>query len=249
MIEHKSEQLLNDVALSYGTNARWLRVRTADYFGTLDFSGKRILDIGAGEGLYSCCVSALGAERLVALEPELKGSSNDAIVTFRNRVNDLNLQNLEFYTITMQEFTSPAESFDIIYMLASVNHLDETHVRTLHNDEKSRAIYRQLLRPLFKWLKPGGTLVISDSSRVHAFTPMIKLGLLRRHPFQPNIEWDKHQPPKVWKALLEEIGFAPVNFHWATNWRYWWMPRFLVDNVIAAHIYSSLFVMHAKRSP
>lgn len=177
--DQKAEKALALVALSYGTNARWLRVRTADYFGTLDFSGKHILDIGAGEGLYSCCVSALGAERLVALEPELKGSSNDAIVTFRRRLKDLNLQNLEFYSMTMQEFTAPAESFDIICMLASVNHLDETNVRTLHKDEKGRATYRQLLRPLFKWLKPGGALVVSDSSRVHAFTPMIKLELLQ----------------------------------------------------------------------
>jgi len=247
MNTQEADRLLTSVAYIYGTNARWLRVRTADYFGTLDFSGKHILDIGAGQGLYSCCVSVLGAERLVALEPELKGSSNDAIAIFRNRLNDLNLRNMEFHPITMQEFTAPTESFDIICMLASVNHLDETHVRTLHNDEKSRAIFRQLLRPLFKWLKPGGTMVISDSSRVHAFTPMIKLRLLRKHPFQPHIEWKKHQPPKVWKTLLEEIGFASVHFHWATNWRYWWIPRFLVDNVIATHIYSSLFVMHAKR--
>lgn len=140
-----------------------------------------------------------------------------------------------------------SKQFDIIFMLAVINHLDEIHVRTLHADENSRAMYCQLLRQVLEWLKPGGSLVISDVAHVHAFTPLVRLGILRGHPLQPDIEWEKHQPPKVWKVLLEDTGFTAARFHWATNWRYAWMPRFLVDNVVAAHLYSSLFVLHAQR--
>ncbi|MDY7033213.1 MAG: class I SAM-dependent methyltransferase [Thermodesulfobacteriota bacterium] len=222
-------------------------MRTADYFGTLDFTGKHMLEVGAGNGLYTCCVSVLGAARPVALEPELKGATDSAVSTFRRSLDRLYIQIVEFYQLSLQEFVSPDQSFDTIYLLASINHLNETHVQTLHCNKESRCLYQHLLQSLFNWLKSGGTLVISDSSRWHAFTPMIKLGLMHKHPFQPNIEWEKHQSPKVWKELLEEIGFTPVHFHWATNWRYRWMPRFLVDNIVAAHFYSSLFVLRAHR--
>jgi 2-polyprenyl-3-methyl-5-hydroxy-6-metoxy-1,4-benzoquinol methylase len=243
----EADQLLRPVAEVYGTNARWLRVRTADYFGVLDFSGKRVLDIGAGRGLYACCVAALGAEQVVALEPQLAGARDNTITSFQQRIEALNLTNLDLKPIAMQDCSAPAQSFDIIYMLAVINHLDERHVRTLHTDENSRRAYRALMRPLYNWLKPGGYLIISDASSSHAYTYLIDLGLLKKHPSQPHIKWDIHQRPQVWQGLLEEVGFTAVQYHWATNWRYPWMPRFLVDNMIAAHLYSSSFVLRARR--
>jgi SAM-dependent methyltransferase len=237
-----AEQHLVPVANVYNTNARWLRVRTADYFGTLDFSGLHILDIGAGSGLYACCMASLNAAHLVALEPEFDGSRNAAIKTFQHAMEMLGLPNLEFHPIAMQAYSAPPASFDLIYMLAVINHLDETLVQMLHTDESSRAAYRQLLQPVFDWLKPGGMLVISDVPRTH---PYMRLGL--PHPFQPQIEWHKHQHPRLWKALLESIGFTSVKWHWATQWRYPQLPRFLFDNLISAQLYASQFVLRAQK--
>ena len=203
---HTADQRLVPVANVYSTNARWLRVRTADYFATLDFSGQCVLDIGAGSGLYACCVASLNAAHLVALEPEFDGSRNSAITTFQHALETLGLPNLEFHPIAMQAYSAPPASFDLIYMLAVINHLDETLVQTLHTDESSRDAYRQLLQPLFDWLKPGGKLVISDVPRTH---PYMRLGL--KHPFQPQIEWHKHQHPRVWKSLLERSGLHVNN--------------------------------------
>jgi len=103
------------------------------------------------------------------------------------------------------------------------------------------------MQPLYDWLLPGGKLVITDASSTSAFTPLLKAGIIKRHPFQPTIEWDIHQHPRVWNKILQEMGFESVNYRWATNWRYSWMPRFMVDNPIATNIYSSLFVIHANR--
>lgn len=247
-IARNADQLLTPVARTYGTNARWLRVRTEDYFGKLDFSGQRVLDIGAGSGLYACCVASLNAECVVALEPEFDGSRSTVIDTFRQRIKQLDLRNIEFHPVALQAYTAPPASFDLIYMMAVINHLDEAHVQTLHTDEASRAAYRQHLQPVFDLLKPGGTLVISDVSRFHPYAPLIQLGLLKRHPFQPTIEWEKHQHPAVWQSLLESIGFTNVRYHWATNWRYPYIPRLLVDNPIAAQSYSSQFVLRASRA-
>lgn len=241
------ERLLAPVARAYGTDARWLRLRTADYFGALDFSGIRALDIGAGTGLYACCVASLNAAHVVALEPEFDGSRNAAIATFRQRIEQLQLRNVELHPVALQAYTAPPASFDLISMIAVINHLDETHVRTLHLHPQSRAVYRRLLQPVFDLLKPGGMLVVSDVSRHHPYLPLVRLGLLRRHPFQPSIEWDKHQPPSVWKSLLESIGFADIRYHWATNWRYPQIPRFLCDNPITAQLYSSQFVLRARK--
>lgn len=247
LISRNADQLLAPVARAYGTNARWLRVRTEDYFGTLDFTGKRVLDIGAGTGLYACCVASLNAECVVALEPEFDGSRNSASTTLHQRIEQLALHNVEFLPVALQDYNASPASFDLIYMIAVINHLDEAHVQTLHTDEESQAVYRQLLQPVYDLLKPGGTLVISDVSRFHPYVPLIQLGLLKRHPFQPDIEWEKHQHPSIWKPLLESVGFTDVRYHWATNWRYPRIPRLLVDNPIAAQLYSSQFIMQADK--
>jgi SAM-dependent methyltransferase len=243
----EAERLLTPVAELYGANARWLRVRTADYFGTLDFSGKRILEIGAGNGLYACCVASLHAEHLIALEPQLDGARASYIATFEQRIEKLKLPNLELQTVRLEGFSAPSALFDLIYMLTVINHLDETHVRTLDTDEHSREVFRQRLRPVYEWLKPGGTLVISDNTNTHAYMPLMKLGLLKRHPFAPSITWEIHQPPRVWKMLLESIGFTSICYHWATHWRYPQIPRVLCENVIAAYLYSGVFVLSAQR--
>lgn len=243
----EAETLLEPVARAYGVNTRWLRVRTADYFGTLDFSGQVVLDIGAGKGLYACAVGKLGAKEIVAIEPEAKGSRQGVAAKLQTNAASLNLTNLTFHTVPLQAFETKPQRFDLIYMLAVINHLDEDAVQTLHIQPESRDRYIRLLRPIYDWLKPGGRLVVSDASRWHLYRPLVRLGLLKRHPFQPTIEWEKHQRPRVWQEILGEIGFVDTAIRWATNWRYPWMPRPLVDNVIAAHLYSSLFVLEARR--
>lgn len=240
-------QILEPIANIYGINARWLVTRTEDFFKTLDFSGKHILDVGAGNGMYTCCVGALGAGKVIALEPELNGSRTGVVSKFSQVLNRLNLQNIELKNISLGEFDTPDQHFDMIYLLAVINHIDEEHVKTVDANPESEAIYLKLMRPLYEWLVPGGKLVITDASNTNAFTPLLNAGILKRHPFQPTIDWEIHQHPKVWKKLLGKMGFEDVAYHWATNWRYSWMPRFLVDNPIAANIYSSLFVIHATR--
>ena len=98
------------------------------------------------------------------------------------------------------------------------------------------------LPELARALKPGGTLVVSDVSRTH---PYMRLGL--KHPFHRQIEWHKHQHPRVWASLLESVGFSAVTYHWATQWRYPQLPRFLTDNSFAVQLYSSQFVLHARK--
>jgi protein-L-isoaspartate O-methyltransferase len=240
-------EILKPIAEIYGINARWLAVRTEDYFKTLDFTNMCILDVGAGNGMYTCCVAALGAEKITALEPELDGSRHGLTTKFGQVLNELKLSNIELINKSLGDYNSPPQAFDMIYLLAVINHIDEKHVGSVNTNSESKEIYKEHMQPLFDWLVPGGKLVITDASDTSIFTPLLNTGILKKHPFQPTLDWDIHQHPKVWNGLLLEIGFESVNYRWATNWRYSWMPRFLVDNPITAKIYSSLFVIHAVR--
>lgn len=235
------------IASAYGADPEWLLTRTADYFGTLDFSGQCVLDIGAGSGLYACVVAALGAKQVVALEPEAEGARQGIVDLLRRRADEFKLPNLEIRPVSAQDYSPPDGSFDLIYMLAVINHLDETHVQTLDTNPHSQEVFRGMLAPLLRWLKPGGRLVISDTTRDHPYERAIRMGLLKKHPFQPSIEWHKHQSPAVWGAILTSVGFENIQTHWATNWRYPWIPRPLIDNPIVAQLYSSLFVLQATR--
>jgi|GEM_PF-3596125 len=238
---------LAPVARAYGTDPRWLAVRTADFFGRLDFTGLTVLDVGAGAGLYASCLAALGAERVVALEPGLAGAADRAGALLFRRQRELGLTRLEPRAQSLQEFRSPAGAFDLICLLASINHLDENHVQTIHSSPHSQRAYTALLRPLATWLRPGGRLVLADVSRNHAFAPLLRLGLLKRHPFQPHIEWFKHQPPEVWLDLLAELGLEELSWRWSTNRRFRWLPGRLVDSPLAVWLYSPLFIIQARR--
>lgn len=235
------------MAAAYGINLRWLLVRTADYFGRLDFGGLRVLEIGAGNGLMACSLAALGAEQVTAIEPEAHGSRQDSVSTLETQAARLGLRNLHFRRAALQDFSAAPASFDLIYLLAVINHIAEERVRTVDRDPAGQAVFRGVFEQLLAWLKPGGRLVLSDASSRHAYARLVRWGLLRRHPFQPNIDWSIHQPPEVWARLLKTAGFTAVGSRWATQWRYPFLPRWLVDNPAAVQLYSSLFILDAQR--
>jgi SAM-dependent methyltransferase len=219
------EDGLTAVAREYQTDPEWVRLRIEELFARSDFAGMRILEVGAGRGLFSCALAALGAREVVALEPELDGSRGGSASVFAENLARLGLSNVRLVRTTLQAFRSEVAAFDRILLYAVVNHLDETHVQTLDRSAESRERFRALLRPLREWLRPDGELILFDAARHHAFEPLVRAGLLRGHPLAPTMEWEKHQEPQIWEELLRDVGFGRVDHHSARYHPRGWRGR------------------------
>ena len=237
---------LADVARVYGTDPHWLAVRIEDLFGRCEFTGLRVLDVGAGRGLHSAAIAALGAREVVALEPDLDGSRGGSASVMEANAERLGLRNLRPLRCTLDAFHAEAGSFDLILLYAVVNHLDETRVQTLDHSTESRAHFGAILGSLRDWLRPGGELVLFDAARHHTLEPLLRAGILRRHPLAPTIEWEKHQDPEVWAELLRELGFAHVESRWAAFSRYAWV-RWLLGGKRWATLLFPRFIIRARR--
>ncbi len=206
---------LEPLAALFPPNAGQLYRRIRTYTGYEDFTGMRVLDIGAGIGLDSCGISLLGASEIIALEPELDGATAKITSAFKDNMAKLGLNNIHIENVAIQDFSHPPESFDLIIMIAVINHLDEESVVVLHKDPTAQQRYVEILQMISQWLKPGGRLALYDAARYHAFMPLINMGIIDKHPMAPTIEWHKHQQPNQWINVLERAGYHDCEVVWS----------------------------------
>ena len=210
-----------------------------DYlFEGVDLHGARVLDIGAGGGRFTFYAAAAGAARVVALEPEADGSDAGVTTQFEHVRHRLGVDSVELRHETLQQFDPGDERFDVIFMHASINHLDEPATMRLHTDEAARQVYRELFAKLAGMGADGAKLVASDASRHNLFA---KLPV--RNPLQPTIEWEKHQPPETWIGLLRDAGFAEPRVRWSTANTLRRPGRMLLGNRMAAWFTEGAFCL------
>lgn len=183
-------------------------------FGTDNLQGRSVLEIGCGKGVFCLWAAMHGASRVVGLEPMSDGfyDKNNFRHTFMTLASELGVNGVSMETCTLQQYTAPEASFDYVLSVASINHLDEPACIDLHQNGASRHTYIEVFTALRRLMKPGGELVILDSSRRNLFGDM---GL--KSPFQPQIEWHKHQPPEIWVKILKTAGFAQAEVKWLGN--------------------------------
>jgi 2-polyprenyl-3-methyl-5-hydroxy-6-metoxy-1,4-benzoquinol methylase len=200
-----------------GRNVGNLRFYLDYLFDGVPLAGRRMLDVGAGDGLYSFYAGAAGAERVVALEPEAEGSTVGATGKFSRVAAALGLDSVELRRETLQDFDAGPERFDVVFMHAVINHLDEPATMAIRRDEAARETYRVLFSKLASMGAPGAKLIACDTSRSNLFAH-----LPIRNPLQPTIEWEKHQAPETWARLLEDAGFGDARIRWnslnSTGW-------------------------------
>jgi SAM-dependent methyltransferase len=211
-------------------------------FEGVDFSGKAVLDVGAGDGKYSLYAACRGAT-VVGLEPAAAGSRSGSRELFETTVAQRALSNVTLVPQSLQDFDWPDRAFDVILLHASINHLDEDATVRLRNEQGARDVYRELFGKLARLAPPGARIIVVDCSPHNLWA---RLG--RRNPFAPTIEWHKHQPPEAWASLLEDVGFGNRRIRWNSLNTLRRPGQALLGNRFAAYCFASVFCLTMERT-
>jgi SAM-dependent methyltransferase len=221
--------------LGFASSRKIARSQFEDLFDGIELDKKRILDIGGGSGVYSFYAANMGAAEVVCLEPEGEGSDWSATWVFDRIRSECPDAPVRLDTRTIQEYTA-SETFDVVLMRASINHIDENGCIHLLDDKRAWDRYREVFTLIGALVAPGGKLVISDCTR-HNFFAMLGL----KNPLCPAIEWRKHHAPEVWARLLTEAGFRDPRISWDPLYRLGKPGRFLSRNKAAAYFLKGIF--------
>lgn len=214
------------------TNANRLKFYLEEQlFKGVDLQGKRLIDVGGGNGLYGFYAVMQGAKEVVVMEPEFDGSSQGMIEGF-NRIKELvgSPTNIIHVNETLQNYADRDATFDVVLMVNSINHFDEQACIDLQNDPQARKKYHAIFEIVREITRPGGSLIISDCTN-RSFYPAVGL----TNPLAKSIEWEKHQPPEVWAALLTEHDFVTQNISWTSPNVLGKLGQLLFSNRLAAY--------------
>lgn len=212
-------------------------------FSRTELAGRRVLDVGGGDGIMSFFAATRGAADVVCLEPIGDGSSADAGRKFRHQARELGLRSVRFVPLTLQRYLDQdAQTFDVVLLHHSINHLNEGAAAVVHTDAAARDEYVALFGRLRRVLSPGADLVAADCSRRNFFSD-----LHMRNPLARSIEWWKHQSPWTWSAMLRDAGFCNATVQWTAPSLLGASGQVVLGNRIGAYFTTSYFVLRCQR--
>lgn len=201
-------------------------------FGGFDFRGKRVLEIGSGRGLLSTYIAAAGADHVVSLEPEMEGSTSGTAGIHQERLDELAIANCEIRVEDFNEARFSNERFDLILMVAVLNHLYETPL----DASKEEAVfkrYTEIASRLRELLSPSGQVIATDACRYCFWTQMRRFGLPKKLCFsQRTIDWKIHQQPSVWQSIFRNARFASTEISYPLPFRLRRMHRFINNSMV-----------------
>lgn len=214
-------------------------------FENVDLEQKEVLDVGGGRGLLTFYAAVKGAKKAVCLEPERDGSRNGITNGFYDIRKELpETLPVELLPLTLQDYLqrSEAEKYDVVIMHNSINHLDEEACIHLLKSDACYNRYLSIFKDVFRIIKKGGALIITDCSRKNFFND---IGV--KNIFVPTIEWHKHQPPDIWISLLKEAGFSNAKMKWLTPNRLGRPGRLLMSNYFMSYLTASYFKVKMEK--
>ncbi len=167
-----------------------------------DLKGKRLLDVGCGNGAW--------AKRLVDRDAHVVGidTSSDGVRIARTQAPQARFEVFEISSRVLDDLLE--EPFDVVLSLEVVEHL---------------YLPREWAKGCFAALKPGGTLVCSTP--YHGYLKNLALSVMNKWDFHHNPMWDGGHI-KFWSratltSLLAEAGFEDIRFAGAGRAPWLWM--------------------------
>lgn len=214
-----------DIAVSNGllagrrrgilSRSEQLRYHLDAFFGGVDPSGLRVLDVGGGKGLLSLSAAAAGAHSVVCLEPAADGSQAGAASNFDRIAELLGVSNIaKLDARPVLDYLAAEncdESFDLVVMGNSINHLDEEACVGLLTNPAAKQRYGQIFGAIARATVAGAPLIMTDCGSRNLFGD-----LSLPNPVAAGIEWEKHQQPQVWASVAAESGFDLRSIDWTT---------------------------------
>jgi len=217
----------------------------ADMFRGIDFTGKRVLEIGSGRGLLAIYMGMRGAQ-VLSMEPEMVGATSGVIAQQQARLAALGMRNVEVVNADFNTWEAGDRRFDVIVSRASINHLYASVHHADHHKETYDA-YLRVARRVRGMLAPKGVFVATDASRYAFFSALRRFGV--RRPWRlrrSSIDWRHHQNAGTWMKIFREAGFTTVQVAYPVPYRLRALKP-LIDTAVANFFLRGAFILRAER--
>ena len=238
---------MNDALSKFATildlDGQWLdrQVYYVDnYLFPSDIVGKRMLDIGGGDGflgLYNRIVR--GASSISTIDSydshEGKGGHESGYDNMMEIIQRHKIENVDVIKSDIRDVKLSSEQFDSVYARDSFHHIFG-HYRT----EDSEIV--ELMVSIRESLVPGGSLIIGETSRnqVWRFIPPIRNRMA-------NGPWiHKKIAPERLKRCATSAGFKSVAVRWYTLYKLRSLKPLLSNQVANAFMTGSYIVEFQK---
>ncbi|WP_134683193.1 class I SAM-dependent methyltransferase [Brevibacillus migulae] len=158
----------------------------------VDPTGKTVLDLGCGGGVYSRAWVTLGAKQVIGMD--FSPVMLDAAAEYCRGIDQL-----QFYQGDATAIPWPEQSVDIVFARALVHHLADT---------------RPFVAEAYRVLKPGGVIIVQDRTHADVDIPgsaeHIRGFFFESFPRLLDVEMKRRPQGELIIAQAREAGFSSL---------------------------------------
>ncbi len=211
------------------------------YFRNYIFEGvnlktKSLLDLGGGNGIASFFAAHSDNSCRCTIVDPFEDGSNTLMITQYEKLSKVYGNAVKLHKGYVESLPID-EKFDIILMHNSINHIGEEIIADIVSSQKYWKEFSARLEPIIMRAKKGATIIVADCSNKNFWND---LGI--KNPLAPTIEWNLHQPPRVWQKMLENFRCKHLRTNWTSRREFLFLGKFLLANKFLSYFTDSHFV-------